>query len=900
VRISLSWKSIVCKPGDPGVTPAAPNTLHYVGRVSQEVIRTPDQRLRVFVSSTLAELADERAAVARAIEALRLTPVMFELGARPHPPQELYRAYLAQSDIFIGLYWQRYGWVGPGMDISGLEDEFRLSGSLPRLIYLKSPAPDREPRLVAMIAQLQEDATASYRSFSTPRELGGLVRDDLATLLSERFTLTSPSQPGPAAARTERSLPVTSTALIGRDADVSAVVELLESPGARLVTLTGPGGIGKTRLAIAAAEALGERFPSMTVVFVPLASIDDPDLVLPRIAAAVGAVVEGTRTPLDALTDHFADSPALLVLDNLEQLVTVAPELEQLLVGTPDLKLLATSRTVLRLRAEREYPVTPLEVPDFATRPSNVEASIVPAVQLFVDRARAVRYDFELTDENAAAVVEICRRLDGLPLAIELAAARIRLLDPNALLARLEHVLDAFGPGPVDLPERQRSLRATIEWSVGLLDDDARDLLAALSVFVDGWTVAAAADVAELTDDGALDLLDALAGHSLVSVVASRSEPRFRMLTSVRQFAAELLGTGERRDRLERRHADYFRTLVEAVHWPSERQVDWVERVRVDEENVRAAVRWFFDHDVTPLPHLFKVLWLFWQMGDRMPEGREWMDRLRRRADELESDAEVLFTATVTAVEVGDDDSALAAVEAIRHIDEPIEDPALAAALQLAISWTAPILDDFEGALQAATDALDGLRRADDPLAPFAMLTVGMLEMALGRNDRARDNLSEVDALGAALGNNWLKSSARTQLAALAVRSGRLAEADALLAESVRAIGEAQPITLTVTFALVAHAQLVLARGDAIRAATALGAAEGLRARAGLRTWPSARRTERDLTADVAARLDPEAYRKAFDAGADLTMRDAMALVADEDAPARSGDPGDPGDPGEL
>src|SRR5215510_13306530 len=150
-------------------------------------IRTPDQRLRVFVSSTLAELADERAAVARAIESLRLTPVMFELGARPHPPQELYRAYLAQSDIFIGLYWQRYGWVGPGMDISGLEDEFRLSGTLPRLIYLKTPAADREPRLAAMIADIESQGTDAYRKFASPRELGRLIRDDLALLLSERF-----------------------------------------------------------------------------------------------------------------------------------------------------------------------------------------------------------------------------------------------------------------------------------------------------------------------------------------------------------------------------------------------------------------------------------------------------------------------------------------------------------------------------------------------------------------------------------------------------------------------------------------------------------------------------------------------------------------------------------------
>ena len=151
-------------------------------------IRTPDQRLRVFVSSTLAELADERAAVARAVSSLRLTPVLFELGARPHPPRDLYRAYLAQSDVFIGLYWQRYGWVGPDMDISGLEDEFRLSDSMPRLLYVKTPAPAREPGLTAMIRELQTEGTDSYRSFSTPRELGRLVRDDLALLLSERFS----------------------------------------------------------------------------------------------------------------------------------------------------------------------------------------------------------------------------------------------------------------------------------------------------------------------------------------------------------------------------------------------------------------------------------------------------------------------------------------------------------------------------------------------------------------------------------------------------------------------------------------------------------------------------------------------------------------------------------------
>src|SRR5262245_56300831 len=333
-----------------------------------EAIRTPDQRLRVFVSSTLAELADERAAVARAISTLGLTPVLFELGARPHPPRELYRAYLSQSDIFIGLYWQRYGWIGPDMEISGLEDEFRLSGSIPRLLYVKSPAPEREPRLAAMIGELQSEGTESYRSFRTPRELGRLVRDDLALLLSEAFTRpgargggTAPVHPE-GDGRAARSLPVTSTSLIGRERDIAEVSKLLGSPDVRLVTLTGPGGVGKTRLAIAVGERLDDRSPKGTA-FVSLAAIDAPELVLPRIAAAVGASMAGERPALDVLSDHFADDPALLVLDNLEQIVGVAPSLDQLLARCPGVEILATSRTVLRLRAEREYPVDALAVP---------------------------------------------------------------------------------------------------------------------------------------------------------------------------------------------------------------------------------------------------------------------------------------------------------------------------------------------------------------------------------------------------------------------------------------------------------------------------------------------------------------------------------------------------------
>lgn len=863
------------------------------------MIRTPDQRLRVFVSSTLAELAEERAAVSRAISALRLSPVMFELGARPHAPRELYRAYLAQSDIFIGLYWQRYGWIGPDMEISGLEDEFRLSGSMPRLLYVKAPAPAREARLTAMIGELEAQGTASYRTFRSPRELGRLVRDDLAVLLSERFAVGNSDADrsrSPAASidrRVPRSLPRSSTSLIGREQDVAEVSRLLATPGVRLVTLTGPGGIGKTRLAIAVGAHLEDRYPQ-GVAFVPLASIAQPDLVLPHIAAVLGAAIEGARPPADVVAERIGDASILLVLDNLEQVIGVGPELDQLLARCPGLAVLATSRIVLRLRAEHEYSVSPLVVPRFEGRPAIEELAVLPAVQLFVDRAQAVRRDFALTDDNVGAVAEICRRLDGLPLAIEIAAARIRLLTPGALLARLGGSLQALGAGPADLPERQRTLRATAEWSIGLLDATERRMLATLSTFVDGWTVEAAVHVSGLAEDRALDLLDALAGHSLIATDARGDVARFYMLSAIRELAAEhLAASGDRAD-VERRHAQYFRALVENADWPAERQTEWAERLRIEEGNLGTAVRWFFTHDVAPLPHMFRILWLFWQMCGRMPEGRAWIRELLLCADTLDerAHAELLLLSAVTAGEVGDDDAGLAAVKAIERLEGRIADPFLESAAQLAVSWIRPIVDDFEGALEAAQAALDGFRQQREPFAAWAALTVGLLELGLGRREAAREHLTEAGELGSRFGNRWLASVARAQLASLAVRNGHLDEACVLLVESVFGGEETAISTQTVTFCLSVSAELALARGDARQAALSLGAADGLRQRAGLRAWPLARRGEAELVARVTERFGSEDFQRVFADGSRFDRRQAVALVhdvarTDDETPAR-------------
>ena len=603
---------------------------------------------------------------------------------------------------------------------------------------------------------------------------------------------------------------------------------------------------------------------------------------LPRIAAAVGATIEGVRPPVDVLVEQFAETPTLLVLDNLEQVVGVAPDLDQLLARCPGLEILATSRTVLRLRAEREYPVGPLTVPAFSEPAPIEQLASLPAVQLFVDRAQAVRYDFALTDDNALAVV------GDLPAPRWSAAGHRARSGPHPVagtrrIARSARQVAStrWAPARSIFPNVSARLRATVEWSVGLLDDAEQHMLATLSIFVDGWTVEAAVHVSGLTEDRALDLLDSLAGHSLVSVDATDAGPRFRMLAAVRELAAERLAAGADLADVERRHAEYFGALVENADWPAERQAEWAERLRTEEGNLGVAIRWFFTHDIAPLPHIFLILWLFWQMRDRMPEGRAWIQELLLRADALEdrAHAELLLISAVTAVEVGDDDSAQAAVEGIERLEGRIDDPYLESAAQLAVSWILPIVDDFDGALQAASTALDGFRQQNEPFMGWAALTVGLLEMTLGRHDAAREYLTEANELGGQLGNRWLESAARTQLASLAVRTGQLEEARAQLVESVDASEDTELSTQTVTFSLVASAQLALAEGDARRAAMALGAADGLRQRAGLRAWPSMRRGEAELAARVAQEIDPDVFKDAFAAGSELNQREAVALV---------------------
>ena len=508
-----------------------------------------------------------------------------------------------------------------------------------------------------------------------------------------------------------------------------------------------------------------------------------------------------------------------------------------------------------------------------------------PAVALFVDRARAVRPDFALTEANAAAVA-ICRRLDGLPLAIELAAARTRLLDPGALLDRLCRSLDALGTGAVDMPERQRTLRATVEWSVGLLDDAERSLLEIMAVFAGGWTIQAATEVAGLQEDRTLDLTEALARHSLIYPDSTDHGPRLRMLETIREFIAERLAARPDGAELARRHAAYYRALAERANrlLRGAGQRESAARLQAEAGNLAAAVRWYLAHDPDPLPHLFRVLWLFWELEDRLGEVHGWVGQLLPTAGTLDPQAraELLWTAAVTAVEVGDDTAALAARQRLEPLLDGIGDPLLRALCQLALAWTAAIVDDLDGGLREASASLGELRSQDAPFwTASAGITLGSLETTVGRYDDALGHLTEVRDLAERFDNAWLGAMSRVFLATLALVRGRPEEAKALLDEALGPSLAAHS-TRGVTLCLAAFARWALVAGDPERAALVAGAAEGLRRRAGLRAWPILRQGEAELVAQVRQALGADHFDRVFAAGARLTQRDAVAAARDQ------------------
>ena len=423
------------------------------------------------------------------------------------------------------------------------------------------------------------------------------------------------------------SLPIQSTSFIGRQREAREVQELLSRKEVRLLTLTGPGGVGKTRLALKTAEEVEHLFPD-GVVFLSLASISDPSLVPANIGSAL-QVKEVSGCPIvETLTQHLRARRLLLVADNFEHLLLAAETIAQLLAGCPRLKVLVTSRAVLHISAERVYLVPPLPVPT-PLRLSNLDTfSRCDAIQLFLDRARAVKPGFRVTKRNAAAVGEICTRVDGLPLAIELAAARTRVLPPEALLGRLSSSLELLTGGPKDAPNRHQTLRATVDWSYRLLNESEQTLFRRLAIFADGCSLEAV-DAVYSDPDNLLENLSSLVDKNLLIAHESEGEPRFRMLEILREYGVERLTRSGEEEDVKARHATYFLRQAEQAQSELAERVapEWVEQFEEWHADLCAALSWFVSRGESEQAfRLVLALWSFWNARGYYRIARQWLE----------------------------------------------------------------------------------------------------------------------------------------------------------------------------------------------------------------------------------------------------------------------------------
>ena len=484
-----------------------------------------------------------------------------------------------------------------------------------------------------------------------------------------------PEKPARQAEPRQTNLPVQRTGFVGRAREVLAASQLLMSQDVRLVTVTGPGGIGKTRLAVQVASGLVEHFPAGTY-FVSLSPLSDPGLITSTIVQTLGIWETGGHSPLEILKENFQRSlctPMLLLLDNFEHLVQAASTVAELLAVGPNLKILVTSRAALHVYGEHEFPVPPLALPDSRSALPVEVLSQYPAVALFVQRAVAVKPDFELSRENASAVTEICARLDGLPLAIELAAARVKVLSPSSMQTRLTSRLQLLTGGPRDIPQRHQTLRAAMDWSYDLLSAGEQKLFRRLSVFAGGCTLEGAEAVCDARADLDLDLLDGMASmvdKSLVQQVdQTQDESRFVMLETIREYALEKLQASGETALTMRAHAAYCLVLAEEAATEGSRGAEgteWLARFAVEHDNFRAALDWLTQAGEAEWGlRLGAALFRFWEMREHLAEGRSRLAKLleiTEGADPTKTRSRALFAAGVLASAQGDYPSAEALI----------------------------------------------------------------------------------------------------------------------------------------------------------------------------------------------------------------------------------------------
>ncbi|MDP9410692.1 MAG: helix-turn-helix domain-containing protein [Actinomycetota bacterium] len=684
----------------------------------------------------------------------------------------------------------------------------------------------------------------TVRSLSDALGLPEVERAALLTAVPERddaaFSAAEEEEEGVAPASPSVSaLPHPATPLVGRERELEEVRGLLAQQGVRLVTLTGIGGVGKTRLAVEAASEAEALFPD-GAAFVGLAPLADPSLVISAVSRSLGVPEAEGRSPREALVEYLRDKSLLIVLDNFEHLLQAAPEMAELIEACPKLIVLATSRAPLRIRGEREYPVPPLALPTSTRSPSEEEVLASPSGKLFVERAQAASPGFTLTRENASSVAAICWRLAGLPLALELAAAKARLLDPATLLSRLDRALsDAWAR---DLPERQRTMKATLDWSHDLLSEQERELFRRLSTFSGGFTLQAVEAVGSepnAAEDGSgpeevLELLGVLVEQSLVLAEVGGGGPtRYRMLEPVHQYALRRLEESGEAEGARRRHAAFYLALAEAAEpeLKGADQVEWLGRLEREQGNLRATWNWLLERgDAEAAAQFGYSLYVFWWIRGYHTEGRRWMEATLSRETDLSpvGRAKALFVCGAMAMAQGDHSVAETCYTESDALFEAARDIYGGARPKLGLGLLAMSRADAQQATEYLRESAKAASEAEDSFwASLSLSALGMVSFGQGKYDEARTSLTEGLALAKRAGDRFSRYIALYNRSVLAQAQGDNDRAAALFEEGLMFSLEVGDYA-NIAYCMEGLAAVAVARDEADLATLLLGAAQRL------------------------------------------------------------------------
>jgi predicted ATPase/Flp pilus assembly protein TadD len=708
-----------------------------------------------------------------------------------------------------------------------------------------------------------------------PRVLAALMRT---------ATPQAPIPPAPIPTRRIQSNLPAAADLVGRARVAQDIENLVVGGTHRLVTMTGPGGTGKTRLSLHVASRVQSQFDA--VVFVPLAAISGAELVLPTIANTLGLREEQGQTLLEQVVNVVGDQRLLLVLDNFEHVIDAAADVNAILDGCPSVTIVVTSRVRLGLYGEQEYPVPPLERPDLRRQHSVEDLAQNEAVALFVQRARALKPDFRLTESNAAAVADICVRLDGLPLAIELAAARIKLLNPQAMRARLDKRLPLLTGGARNLPQRQQTLRNAIAWSYDLLHDEDRSLFRALSVFVGGWTFEAAESLVKASNAPALDVFDGLSSLVDKSLVLQqedeRGETRFGMLETIREFGLDQLTESGEVDAVSRSSVDYFHDLAEraAPELLGEDQELWFAQLELEHDNLRASLGWCLEHEPVVGVALAGKLSRFWYQRGYFSEGRRWLETLIDRgadADPIDRALALYGLAALTAYQ-GDFAHSRPLAEACLEIYRALNDRTGMAMVLNVLGVTAMHEEKHDEATARWAESLALFRELQDERNMAILLGnlswISSLEQSY---EPAMTYIEESLTLARRMRDRASTAAALQNLGLVALEMGDIQRAEDCFREGLE-LGREIGSQLDMVECLEGCAAVASVRGQWEHAAWLYGVAAGTRTALGI-PMPEWDHIQQKYVAQVRAHLTGSAWSTAWEAGLRVPLSQALEKV---------------------